>query len=50
MIIWYYLCQMKVQTLIIEYADIAIEEVITYGKSDDKRYRKLKGNATFGEI
>ena len=38
---------MKVQTLIIEYADIAIEEVITYGKSDDKRYRKLKGNATF---
>lgn len=38
---------MKIQTLIIEYADIAIEEVITYGKSDDKRYRKLKGNATF---
>ena len=38
---------MKVQTLIIEYADIAIEEVITYGKSDDKRYRKLKGNKTF---
>lgn len=38
---------MKVQTLIIEYADIAIEEVITYHKSDDKRYRKLNGNATF---
>ena len=38
---------MNVQTLIIEYADIAIEEVITYGKSDDKRYRKLNGNATF---
>ena len=38
---------MKDQTLIIEYADIAIEEVITYHKSDDKRYRKLKGNATF---
>ena len=38
---------MKVQTLIIEYADIAIEEVITYHKSDDKRYRKLKGNKTF---
>ncbi len=38
---------MKYQTLIIEYADIAIEEVITYHKSDDKRYRKLKGNATF---
>lgn len=38
---------MNVQTLIIEYADIAIEKVITYGKSDDKRYRKLNGNATF---
>ena len=38
---------MNKQTLIIEYADIAIEEVITYHKSDDKRYRKLKGNATF---
>ena len=47
LIIWYYLCQMKTQTLIIEYADIAIEEMITYGKSDDKRYRKLKGNKTF---
>ena len=34
-------------TLIIEYADIAIEEVIIYHKSDDKRYRKLKGNKTF---
>lgn len=38
---------MKVHTLIIEYADIAIEEVITYHKSDDKRYRKLNSNATF---
>lgn len=47
LIIWHYLCQMKVQTLVIEYADIAIEEVITYGKSDDKRYRKLKSDATF---
>lgn len=47
MIIWYYLCQMKVQTLIIEYADIAIEELITYHKSDDKRYKKLKSNRTF---
>ena len=38
---------MNTQTLIIEFADIAIEEVITHHKSDDKRYRKLKGNATF---
>ena len=38
---------MKVQTLIIEYADIAIEELITYHKSDDKRYKKLKSNRTF---
>lgn len=38
---------MNDHTIIIEYADIAIEEVITYHKSDDKRYRKLKGNATF---
>ena len=38
---------MKEQTLIIEYADIAIEELITYHKSDDKRYKKLKSNGTF---
>ena len=38
---------MNDHTLIIEYADIAIEEVIIYHKSDDKRYRKLKGNKTF---
>lgn len=38
---------MNDHTIIIEYADIAIEEVITYHKSDDKRYRKLKSNATF---
>ncbi len=38
---------MNDHTIIIEYADIAIEEVITYHKSDDKRYRKLKGNKTF---
>lgn len=38
---------MKDQTLIIEYADIAIEELITHHKSDDKRYKKLKSNATF---
>ena len=38
---------MKDQTLIIEYADIAIEELVTYHKSDDKRYKKLKSNATF---
>ena len=47
MIIWYYLCQMKGQTLIIQYSDTAIEELITYHKSDDKRYKKLKSNATF---
>lgn len=38
---------MKDQTLIIEYADIAIEELITYHKSDDKRYKKLKSHRTF---
>ena len=38
---------MNDQTLIIEYADTAIEEVIIYHKCNDKRYRKLKGNATF---
>lgn len=38
---------MNDHTITIEYADIAIEEVITYHKSDDKRYRKLKGNKTF---
>jgi len=47
LIIWYYLCKMNDHTIIIEYADVAIEEVITYHKSDDKRYRKLKGNRTF---
>lgn len=38
---------MNNHTIIIEYADIAIEELITYHKSDDKRYKKLKNNATF---
>lgn len=38
---------MNSKTLIIEYADVAIEEVIIYHKSDDKRYRNLKGNKTF---
>ena len=38
---------MKDQTTIIEYADIAIDEVITYHKSDDKRYRTLKSNKAF---
>ena len=38
---------MNNHTIIIEYADIAIEELITYHKSDDKRYKKLKSNATF---
>ena len=38
---------MNDHTIIIEYADIAIEEVITYHKSDDKRYRQLRGNKTF---
>ena len=38
---------MNKKTLIIQYEDDAIEEVITYHKSDDKRYRKLKGNANF---
>ena len=38
---------MEKQTLIIEYADNAIKEVITYNKSDDKRYRKLNSNTTF---
>ena len=35
------------ETIIIEYDNVAIEELIKYHKSDDKRYRKLKGNATF---
>lgn len=38
---------MNNHTIIIEYADIAIEELITYHNSDDKRYKKLKSNATF---
>lgn len=33
--------------LIIEYADEAIEALITTGYSNDKRYRKLNSNATF---
>ena len=35
------------ETIKIEYDNVAIEELIKYHKSDDKRYRKLKGNATF---
>lgn len=38
---------METQTLVIDYDDIAIEELIKYHKSDDKRYRKLKSNAQF---
>ncbi len=38
---------MEKKTLIIEYDDTAIEEIISYHKSDDKRYRKLKSNARF---
>ncbi|MDO4929762.1 MAG: hypothetical protein Q4E59_01365 [Bacteroidales bacterium] len=33
--------------LIIEYEDEAIEILITTGRSNDKRYRKLSSNATF---
>ena len=38
---------MTMETIKIEYDNVAIEELIKYHKSDDKRYRKLKGNATF---
>ena len=38
---------MNKHTLIIEYGDVAIMELITYHSSDDKRYRKLKSNARF---
>ncbi len=35
------------QTLAIEFADEELEALILYHKSNDKRYRKLKSNATF---
>ena len=35
------------ETLTIEYADEAIESLVKYHKSDDKRYRKLKSNTKF---
>ena len=35
------------QTLAIEFADEELEALIVYHKSNDKRYRKLKSNATF---
>ncbi len=38
---------MEDERLIIEYSDEAIESLILYHNSDDKRYRKLKSNATF---
>ena len=38
---------MNTRTLIIEYEDAAIEELIIYHNSNDKRYRKLKSNAQF---
>lgn len=38
---------MKMKALKIEYADEAIELLIKYHKSDDKRYRKLKSNKKF---
>ena len=38
---------MNKKTLIIQYEDNAIEELINYHKSEDKRYRKLKSNAQF---
>ena len=38
---------MNSETLKIEYADEAIESLIKYHKSDDKRYRKLKSNNKF---
>lgn len=38
---------MENERLIIEYSDEAIESLILYHKSDDKRYRKLKSNAAF---
>ena len=44
----YYICIMKEkQTLAIEFADEELEALILYHKSNDKRYRKLKSNATF---
>ena len=38
---------MEEARLKIEFADDAIESLILYHKSDDRRYRKLKSNATF---
>ena len=35
------------QTLAIEFADEELEALIVYHKSNDKRYKKLKSNATF---
>ena len=35
------------QTLAIEFADEELEALILYHKSNDKRYKKLKSNATF---
>lgn len=42
-----YLCAVNDQSITIEYADSSIEEVITHHTSNDKRYRKLKSNASF---
>lgn len=48
MITLYYICIMnEKQTLAIEFADEELEALILYHKSDDRRYRKLKSNATF---
>lgn len=35
------------QTLAVEFADEELEALIVYHKSNDKRYKKLKSNATF---
>ena len=44
----HYICIMdERQTLAIEFADEELEALILYHKSNDKRYRKLKSNASF---
>ena len=37
----------KKQTLAVEFAEEELEALIVYHKSNDKRYKKLKSNATF---
>ena len=50
MIIYSYICTSKkwfFHYMIIEYADDELKILITTGNSTDKRYKKLKSNATF---